>query len=62
MIARVLESPARYRVIEDDVRRCLARVFPYGLLYSVEPDFVLVLAVMHLSREPGYWKVRRLQR
>jgi toxin ParE1/3/4 len=27
-------------------------------LYTVEPDFVLIVAVMHCSREPGYWKRR----
>jgi hypothetical protein len=40
------------------VRRCLTHVFPYGVLYTVEPDFILIVAVMHGSREPGYWKRR----
>jgi len=56
---RIVESPHRWRVIEEDVRRCLAHVFPYGVLYTMEPDFILILAVMHGSREPGYWKSRR---
>ena len=29
-IRRILEGPARWRVIDDDVRRCLTRVFPYA--------------------------------
>ncbi len=33
--------------------------FHFGVLYSIEQDFVLILAVMHCSREPGYWKTRR---
>jgi len=57
-IARILEAPTRWRVIEEDVRRCLTRVFPYGVLYTIEPDFILIVAVMHCSREPGYWKQR----
>ncbi len=57
-IVRILESPTRWRVIDEDVRRCLSRVFPYGVLYTVEADFVLIVAVMHCSREPGYWKER----
>ena len=55
---RILESPARWRVVDEDVRRCLTRVFPYGVLYTIEPDFVLIVAVGHCSREPGYWKDR----
>lgn len=34
------------------------RVFPYAVLYSIEDDFILIVAVMHCSREPGYWKTR----
>jgi len=57
-IERIIESPTRWRILEEDVRRCLVHVFPYGVLYSVEQDFVLIVAVMHCSREPGYWKDR----
>ena len=57
-IDRILDSPTRGRVLDEDVRRCLTRVFPYGVLYTIEPDFVLIVAVMHCSREPGYWKRR----
>jgi len=57
-IQRILEAPNRWRVIDEDVRRCLTRVFPYAVLYTLEPDFILIVAVMHCSREPGYWKQR----
>ncbi len=57
-INRVLESPTAWRVIDDDVRRYVAHVFPYGILYTFENDFVLIVAVMHFSREPGYWRKR----
>lgn len=57
-IRRILESPERWRVLDEDVRRCLTRVFPYGVLYSIEPERILIVAVMHCSREPGYWKQR----
>lgn len=36
-IGRVLQTPERWRLIEQDVRRCLARRFPYGILYTIEP-------------------------
>jgi toxin ParE1/3/4 len=32
--------------------------FPYGVLYTIEAEFILIVAVMHCSREPGYWKRR----
>ncbi|WP_233787150.1 hypothetical protein [Dulcicalothrix desertica] len=46
-------------IIDEDVRRCMTRRFPYGILYTIEQHYILILAVMHCSREPGYWKSRR---
>lgn len=57
-VSRVVETPMAWRVIDEDVRRCLTRVFPYAVLYTIESDFILIVAVMHCSREPGYWKGR----
>jgi toxin ParE1/3/4 len=58
-VYRIRESPERYVVIDEDVRRCMTRKFPYGILYTIEQDDILILAVIHCSREPGYWKNRR---
>lgn len=58
-IQRILETPERWQVIEQDVRRCLTRPFPYGILYTVEQGFVLIIAIMHLHRKPDYWHTRR---
>jgi len=46
-------------MLEDDIRRKLIRRFPYGVLYSVKTDAVLIIAIMHCSRRPGYWKDRQ---
>ena len=57
-IRRIIESPERYRILDEDVRRCLTHVFPYAVLFTIEPESILIVAVMHCSREPGYWKRR----
>ena len=58
-IDRAVQNPRAWAVLEDDVRRCQTKRFPYGVLYSEEPDGVFVLAVMHLNRDPDYWQNRR---
>ena len=58
-IYRIRESPTRYTAIDEAVRRCMAWRFPYGILYIIEQDYILILAVMHCSRQPGYWKSRK---
>jgi toxin ParE1/3/4 len=57
-IERVVQSPERWRVVEQDVRRCLTHTFPYGILYTIEEESILIVAVMHLRRRPGYWRNR----
>ena len=57
-IGKLVEQPTSYAILEEDVRRCLTRVFPYAVLYTVELEYVLIVAVMHCHRKPGYWKSR----
>jgi plasmid stabilization system protein ParE len=52
------DAPTRWPELAADVRRHLMRVFPYAVLYAIEPDRILVLAVMHCHREPSYWRNR----
>jgi len=54
----ILDAPDKWGIFEEDIRRCLTRIFPYAILYTVEPDHVLIVAVMHSHREPGYWQNR----
>ncbi|HIP58812.1 MAG TPA: hypothetical protein EYH01_00115 [Campylobacterales bacterium] len=39
-------------------RRCLVNRFPFGLVYRIEGDTIVIVAVMHLSRKPDYWYSR----
>lgn len=57
-VHKITEAPLRWRVLEDDVHRCLTKVFPYGVLYTIEGETLLIVAVMHCSQQPGYWKKR----
>ena len=57
-IDRILDFPQAWPVIDDDAKRSLVKRFPYGLVYFVEDYEVFIVAVMHLSREPDYWKYR----
>jgi plasmid stabilization system protein ParE len=54
-IQRIVNDPYRWQEVEDNIRRCITHTFPYGVLYSVERNRIFLLAIMHHSREPGYW-------
>ncbi|MGD0059465.1 MAG: type II toxin-antitoxin system RelE/ParE family toxin [Verrucomicrobiia bacterium] len=57
-IQNIVDHPRAWPVLEDNVRRCLVYRFPYGVLYSIGRDEIFILAVMHLHRDPDYWKSR----
>lgn len=58
-IRNILAFPTAWPAIDGAVRRCLTHRFPFGVLYSIEQDFIFILAVMNLHRHPDYWKKRR---
>jgi toxin ParE1/3/4 len=57
-IKKILEYPEGWQIVEDDVRRHLIKQFPFGIYYIIEGDYIHIMAVMHMNREPDYWKDR----
>lgn len=57
-IDRIQVNPLLYQEIDNGVRRCLTMTFPFGVIFRIMPDSFVIIAVMHLHREPGYWKNR----
>ena len=44
--------------IEPDVRRFLFTRFPYSLIYGIDEEAIVVIAVASQHREPSYWSDR----
>lgn len=57
-IAAIAESPKTWPIIEGELRRRLVRRFPFGILYYIDPNEIVVVAVSHLRRKPSYWRGR----
>ncbi len=55
---RVFASPYSFRIRDHGCRRINFHRFPFYLPYSIENDAIVILAVAHQSRKPGYWKNR----
>jgi plasmid stabilization system protein ParE len=60
--SRIARYPEAWHVLEQGIRRCRLTRFPYGLIYAVDKDDVVVLAVAHLHRRPDYWRDRLQQK
>jgi toxin ParE1/3/4 len=55
---RIIEHPLRYKQFDPPARRLFANGFPYAVIYVANSDATWIIAVMHVRREPGYWKGR----
>jgi plasmid stabilization system protein ParE len=57
-IDRLCEYPQAGKQITSSLRRMLLHRFPFSIIYSEDSDVILVIAVAHHGRRPGYWRTR----
>ena len=54
-VASIEGDPHRFPRCDDRHRFYLMRRYPFQVIYREQADQVLVVAVAHAKREPGYW-------
>lgn len=54
------EHPKLGNPLSGGLRKMLLHRFPFSLIYSVETDTILIVAVAHWGRRPNYWTDRLL--
>ena len=57
-INRLLVYPNAGEFIDSDLRRALLHRFPFSLIYAIEADSIVIVAVAHHGRDPDYWQSR----
>ncbi len=55
---RIGSFPDAWGKCSKRTRRCLTRRFPYGIIYQIRDDHILIIAVSNLHRKPDYWQER----
>ena len=58
LIDIIASYPQRYPFCDERHQFCLMRRFPYQVIYRVDLDRAVVIAIAHTSREPNYWSSR----
>ena len=56
---RLLRYPELGVKAGHGARRFVLHDYPYTLIYRVTPEAIIIIAVTHHSRRPGYWAGRR---
>ena len=59
-VKKIEANPEQYQLLEEHVRVYRFKQFPFHLYYRyyVERDEVVIFAVAHTKRRPGYWHKR----
>jgi plasmid stabilization system protein ParE len=56
--SRIADHPLQFPLVTADVRRALLHTFPYAVYFRTSDEAVVVLAVLHLRRNPKVWRRR----
>ncbi len=54
-INRIKKFPKSYQKVFNEIRRCTLHKFPHNILYLIENDTLLIIAISHQHRKPDYW-------
>ena len=57
-INRILIFPKAWPELSQKTRRCITQKFPYGIIYLIQENEIIIVAVMQLNRKSDYWKKR----
>jgi toxin ParE1/3/4 len=58
-LSLAIEFPDAWpRLSDGEERRIPLRRTPYSLVYRTETRLIIILAIAHSSRRPGYWRSR----
>jgi len=57
-LERIGRYPRAWHRCSARTRRCQTRRFPYGIIYQLRQNEILIIAVANLHRKPSYWKDR----
>lgn len=57
-ISRIVQAPDQYPFRYCRTRQFVLQRFPFNLFYFVIDSEIVVVAVAHQKRRPGYWAAR----
>ncbi len=59
VLDKIIEDPMLWRGRSGGYRRVNCPVFPYYIPFFIRGEKIIIAAVAHEHRKPGYWKYRK---
>jgi plasmid stabilization system protein ParE len=57
-LKQIVSHPQLYPTYTKNTRRRLLEKYPYFVVFPAKKDMILIVAVTHAKRRPGYWRGR----
>jgi len=57
-VRAIVTLPHAATEVRGDIRKKVISNFPYSILYAIENDLIVIVAVAHHKRRPIYWHKR----
>lgn len=54
----IARYPSLGQPFKQQTRRVFAKTFPFSIVYIQKPSEVIIIAIAHVRRKPGYWLKR----
>ena len=58
-IATVREGPGIGASVGRGIRKAILRRFPFTIVYAQRDEEIVIVAIAHQRRRPGYWRGRQ---
>jgi plasmid stabilization system protein ParE len=58
-LAEIAANPHQFASRDGVHRECPLKSFPFRVVYRLAQNRILVVAIAHAKRRPGYWSQRR---
>jgi plasmid stabilization system protein ParE len=57
-LVRIAANPTRFNSADGVHRECPVKKFPFRIVYRLIDNGILVVAIAHAKRRPGFWRNR----
>ena len=57
-VSRIVEAPMQYPFAEHRTRKLVLPRFPFNIFYLQSESEIVIVAMAHQKRRPGYWSSR----
>jgi plasmid stabilization system protein ParE len=57
-VSRIVGAPTQYPLAEHGTRKLVLQRFPFNIFYLLGESEIVIVAVAHQKRRPGYWSSR----